>query len=135
MDCLFCKIVAGDIPAHTIYEDDHALAFLDIRPAGKGHTLVIPKEHAAELEDISPESLSGTIRAAQVVARTLRSRLRADGLNMFQNNGAAAGQEIFHYHLHLLPQWHGQRARLGGGSPADSDTLKTLAAELREQPR
>src|SRR5687767_4753452 len=107
MECLFCRIVAGDIPAHKVYEDEHSLAFLDIMPAGPGHTLVIPKEHATEMNDISPESLSATILCAQIVARTLRTRLNADGLNVFQNNGAAAGQEVGHYHLHLVPRWTG----------------------------
>lgn len=132
MDCLFCKIVAGDIPAHKVYEDEHTLAFLDIMPSGRGHTLVIPKQHATEIDDISPESLSVTILAAQTVARTLRTKLKADGLNVFQNNGAAAGQEIGHYHLHLLPRWAGQRASLGQRGATDHVALSALSAELRE---
>src|SRR4051794_3564823 len=107
MDCIFCKIVAGEIPAHKVYEDDQSLAFLDILPATRGHTLVIPKQHAATIEDISPDSLATTTLAAQTVAGILRNRLHPDGMNVMQNNGAAAGQEVFHYHLHLLPRWTG----------------------------
>ena len=132
MDCLFCQIVAGDIPAHKVYEDEHTLAFLDIMPAGRGHTLVIPKQHATEIDDISPKSLSTTILSAQIVARTLRRKLKADGLNVFQNNGAAAGQEVGHYHLHLVPRWTGQRAALGQRGATDHAALSALAAELRE---
>jgi len=112
MSCIFCKIVAGEIPSHKVYEDDQTLAFLDILPASRGHTLVIPKEHAESLFDITPETLAAVMASAQTVARILRSKLRTDGMNMFQNNGAAAGQEVFHFHLHLLPRWRGEAASL-----------------------
>ncbi len=132
MDCLFCKIVAGEIPAHMVYEDERSLAFLDIRPASRGHTLVIPRQHAATIADISPESLAATMVSAQAVARVLRSKLKPDGMNVFQNNGTAAGQEIFHYHLHLVPRWEGVPASLGRRSETDHAALAALAAELRE---
>jgi histidine triad (HIT) family protein len=90
MDCIFCDIVAGNIPSHKVYEDEHVLAFLDIMPASKGHTLVIPKTHAAGLDDIAPDVLAQTVTGAQTVARILRSKLESDGLNMIQNDGAAA---------------------------------------------
>ena len=131
MDCIFCKIVAGDIPAHKVYEDERSLAFLDIRPASRGHTLVIPKEHAADIYDIRPESLAATMLCAQTVARLLRAKLNPDGMNVFQNNGAAAGQEVFHYHLHLVPRWKSQQATLGRRGETDHAQLGTLAAELR----
>ena len=131
MDCLFCKIVAGDIPSHKVYEDEQSLAFLDIMPAARGHTLVIPKTHAAGLMEITPESLAATVRCAQTVARLLRTRLGPDGINMIQNDGAAAGQEIFHYHLHLLPRWEGDGASLRRRGATDHAALAALAAELR----
>ena len=131
MDCIFCKIVAGEIPSHKVYEDDNSLAFLDISPSSRGHTLVIPKQHAASMDDISPESLAATMVSAQAVARILRSKLRPDGMNVFQNNGRAAGQEVFHYHLHLLPRWESDRAGLGRRGATDHAALATLAAELR----
>jgi histidine triad (HIT) family protein len=131
MDCIFCKIVAGEIPAHKVYEDDQSLAFLDILPATRGHTLVIPKQHAATIEDISPDSLTTTTRAAQTVAGILRDRLHPDGMNVTQNNGVAAGQEVFHYHLHLLPRWTGDRVSLGHRGATDHTALAALAGELR----
>ena len=131
MDCLFCKIVAGEIPSHTVYEDENSLAFLDILPASRGHTLVIPKTHASGLVEITPESLATTVQAAQLVARLLRKHLGPDGINMIQNDGAAAGQEIFHYHLHLLPRWAGDGASLHRRGSTDHAVLAALAAELR----
>ncbi len=132
MSCIFCKIVAGEIPAHKVYEDDQTLAFLDILPASRGHTLVIPKEHAESLFDITPETLAAVMTSAQTVARILRSKLQTDGMNMFQNNGAAAGQEVFHFHLHLLPRWTGEAASLGRRGATDHAALGALAAELRQ---
>lgn len=104
MDCLFCAIIAGDIPARKVYEDDHAFAFLDIAPWQEGHTLVIPKRHVSDvladdavLAEVSP--------AIAVVGRLLKERLHADAVNVVSNAGAAAGQEVFHAHVHVLPRW------------------------------
>ena len=133
MDCIFCKIVAGEIPAHKVYEDDDSLAFLDIRPAGRGHTLVIPKQHAADIFDISPASLAATMASAQRVAGMLRSKLNPDGMNVYHNNDAAAGQEVFHFHLHLLPRWEREPATLGRRGQTDHAVLGALAAELRAE--
>ena len=132
MDCIFCKIVAGQMPAHKVYEDEHTLAFLDILPASRGHTLVIPKEHAVDIYEISPETLAATTIGAQTVAHMLRSKLKPDGLNVFQNNGPAAGQVIFHYHLHLVPRWEGVPASLHRRDKTDHAALAALAAELRK---
>lgn len=131
MDCIFCKIVAGELPAHKVYEDEATLAFLDILPSSRGHTLVIPKQHASGIDDIRAESLTTTILTTQIVARLLRSKLQPDGLNVIQNNGAAAGQEVFHYHIHLLPRWEGDRATLSRRGATDHAVLGALAAELR----
>lgn len=132
MDCIFCKIVAGEIPSHKVYEDDSALAFLDIAPSSRGHTLVVPRVHAQSLYDISAHSLAATTAATQAVAHILRSKLQPDGLNVFQNNGAAAGQEVFHYHVHLVPRRAGERTSLGGRGATDHAALAALAAELRQ---
>lgn len=131
MDCLFCRIAGGELPSHSVYDDEHSLAFLDIRPASRGHTLVIPRRHAATIEDISAESLALTMVSAQAVARVLRMKLNPDGMNVFQNNGAAAGQEVFHYHLHLVPRWEGVPASLGRRAVTDHAALAALAADLR----
>lgn len=133
MDCLFCRIVAGEIPAHRVYEDATTLAFLDIMPLGRGHTLVIPKEHAADIYNISAPLLAGTMATAQAVARMLRAKLEPDGMNVFQNNGAAAGQEIFHFHLHLVPRWSGDGMKPRQRGATDHAALGALAAELRDK--
>ncbi len=131
MDCLFCRIVAGEIPSHMVYEDEKSFAFLDIMPAARGHTLVIPREHAAGFQDISPDSLASTIVSAQAVAHILRAKLKPDGMNVIQNDGAAAGQAVFHYHLHLLPRWEGDGADLHQRGATDHASLAALATELR----
>lgn len=133
MDCIFCRIVAGEIPSHKVYEDEHTLAFLDIRPSARGHTLVIPKQHTADLFDIAPDSLAATMASAQAVAHILRTKLQPDGMNLFQNNGAAAGQEVFHFHVHLVPRWQGSRASLQQRGETDHSALGALAAELRSE--
>ena len=105
--CIFCSIVRGDIPASVVYEDEQVLAFLDIEPIQKGHVLVIPKLHITNLFDV-PEGLYGPLfRAAQLVARAQKKGLGADGVNLLQNNGSAAGQVIDHVHLHLIPRYEG----------------------------
>lgn len=132
MDCIFCKIVAGELPSHRVYEDETTLAFLDIRPASRGHTLVIPKQHAPDLFELSDDQLAATARTTQNVARLLNHKLAPDGLNVAQSNGAAAGQEIFHYHVHLIPRWTDDRAfRLWRPGETDHAALGALAAELR----
>lgn len=133
MDCVFCRIVAGEIPSHKVYEDGATIAFLDINPGSRGHTLVIPKAHAANLFEIEPASACAVTGATQAVARILQKGLQPDGINVVQSNGSAAGQTVFHYHVHLLPRWENDRA-LGGWHPGETDhaALGALAAQLRE---
>jgi histidine triad (HIT) family protein len=132
MDTIFSRIVAGEIPAHTVYEDDQTLAFLDINPASRGHTLVIPKLVVADIFDIAPETACAVTRTAQIVARILQATLQPDGINVVQNNGAAAGQSVFHYHVHVIPRWNGDEV-LRPWRPGETDhaALGTLAAQLR----
>jgi histidine triad (HIT) family protein len=132
MDCIFCRIIAGEIPSHTVYEDDATLAFLDINPASRGHTLVIPKEHAADLHSLSSAALVATARTTQTVARLLQRGVQPEGINVLQNNSPAAGQVVFHYHVHLIPRWHGDRV-LGLWRPGVTDhaAFAALAAQLR----
>ncbi|WP_425309458.1 HIT family protein [Ammonicoccus fulvus] len=106
MDCLFCAIVAGDIPSRQIYSDEHAIAFLDISPWHRGHSLVIPRRHVADLVD-TPPALAEIAPAIQATSRLLLDRLGAEGLNMVANTGEAAGQEVFHFHVHLVPRYAG----------------------------
>ncbi len=107
MDCLFCKIIAGEIPNYTVYEDENVLAFLDIHPCSKGHTVVVPKKHFADLWEMNIEdsTLMGTsLRAA---TGRVQARLKPDGMNIGINNGKAAGQAVGHAHWHIIPRWHG----------------------------
>lgn len=106
MACLFCSIVAGDIPSRQVYADDHAIAFLDIGPWKRGHTLVIPRRHVDDVLD-ADEALTEIAPAIAATARLLTEKLGADGLNMLSSAGAVAGQEVFHLHVHLVPRYAG----------------------------
>jgi histidine triad (HIT) family protein len=132
MECIFCKIVAGEIPSHKVYEDERTLAFLDINPAARGHTLVIPKEHAADIYGLSSDAVAAAARTTQAVARILQHVVQPDGLNIVQNNGSAAGQVVMHYHVHLVPRRDGDRAfRLWRPGETDHAAFAALAEELR----
>ncbi|HJE51077.1 MAG TPA: HIT family protein [Tessaracoccus flavescens] len=104
MECLFCSIVAGDIPSKKVYEDDVAYAFLDISPWQVGHTLVVPKRHSTDVLD-DDEVLAEIAPAVARVGRLLKEKLGADACNVMSNAGAASGQEVFHTHVHLIPRW------------------------------
>lgn len=132
MPSIFSKIVSGEIPAVKLFEDDATLAFLDIGPASRGHTLVISKAEHADMFGIPPETLAAVMNSVQRVALALREVLQPDGINIIQNNGAAAGQTVFHFHVHVIPRWEGDHAvRLWKPGSADADDLQALAAQLR----
>ena len=104
-DCIFCKIAAGKIPSATIYEDSHFRVFLDINPASKGHCLIVPKEHFENIYDLDAETAGKVFTLATLISRALKKILKCDGLNVVQNNGLAAGQTVFHFHMHLIPRY------------------------------
>jgi histidine triad (HIT) family protein len=104
-NCIFCKIIEGTIPAVKVYEDMHTYAFLDIKPVNLGHTLVIPKKHMANLYELEDGYRESMINTAQKIARAIKSELKADGVNLGMNNDEAAGQIIFHAHLHVIPRF------------------------------
>ncbi|MCR6097012.1 HIT family protein [Salipaludibacillus agaradhaerens] len=104
-DCIFCKIVSGDIPSKKVYEDDHVLAFLDISQVTKGHTLVIPKTHEENIYELSSASAEHVFKAAPKVARAIKNAFLPEGINLLNNNGELAGQSVFHFHVHLLPRY------------------------------
>lgn len=106
-ECIFCKIVAGDIPAATVYEDDQVLAFLDIGPIHHGHTLVIPKQHAATMDLCPPETLSAIGAVLGRIAKAVKASAACDGYNCLCNNGRAAGQLVDHVHFHIIPRFEG----------------------------
>lgn len=132
MASIFTRIVNGEIPAVRVYEDEQTLAFMDIAPASRGHTLVICKEEYPQLLDLPPATLAAVAQTVQRVARALVAVLQPDGYNIVQNNGAAAGQTVFHYHVHIIPRWDGDNA-LSLWAPGQSDpaTLEELAVQIR----
>ncbi|GAB4353019.1 MAG: HIT family protein [Gammaproteobacteria bacterium] len=131
-ECIFCKIVAGEIPCFKLYEDGETLAFMDINPANEGHALVIPKSHAPNLFEVSPEALSATARAAQRVARAVQATLDPPGMNLLQCNGAAAAQSVQHFHMHVLPRQTGDDLKMNWGiKPGDPDAIGALAERIR----
>jgi len=110
MGCVFCDIIARRAPAHIVYEDEGTVAFMDIMPIHEGHTLVVPKAHAADAFEIDPGDAAAAMRAAVKVARAVKAAFGCDGVNIFQSNGPAAGQTVFHFHIHVLPRWAGDRS-------------------------
>lgn len=131
-ECIFCKIVAGEIPSFNVYEDAMTLAFMDINPANEGHCLVIPKEHSRDVYVISEDSLRAVSVTASRVARALEKTLSPDGLNLVQSNGAAAAQSVFHFHMHVLPRKNGDDLKLNWGlAPGDMGTIEALAGRIR----
>ncbi len=104
-DCIFCKIIAGEIPSFTIYEDDEFKVIMDIAPASNGHALVLPKNHFENIYDIEPEVLGNAAKVAQKVIKHATEILGCDGYNLLQNNGEVAGQTVFHFHMHLVPRY------------------------------
>jgi len=129
-DCLFCKIVAGEIPATIIAEDERAIAFMDINPATRGHSLVIPRAHARDVHEIDPEDLKAVAALAQTVAGLAVQRLGAAGVNLLNSNGAAAWQTVFHFHLHVIPRYDGDPLRLPW-KPAQGDMEEISAAGMQ----
>ena len=131
-DCIFCKIIAGEIPCFKIYEDDDTLAFMDINPANEGHALVIPKEHSADMHAVSDTALSSTVATVKKVAAAIAKTLSPDGLNLIQANGPAAAQSVLHFHMHVLPRREGDDLKLNWGlQPGDMDAIGELAQRIR----
>lgn len=133
-DTIFGKILRGEIPCHKVYEDDHVLSFLDVGPLSRGHTLVIPKEPAETLDQLSDESAAAIGRALPRICRAVMKATGATAYNVLQNNGAAAHQAVFHVHFHVIPK-PGAEEGLGVGWPAkrlDQAAAPALAAAIRE---
>ena len=129
-DCIFCKIVREEAPSFRICEDEHTLTFLDLFPVAPGHTLVITKEHFSDVFEATPEALAAVARTARRVAHAIRAELTPDGLGVFQLNGAAAGQTVFHYHMHLIPRAMGDGLMLHGRKKAEPDELGEMARRI-----
>lgn len=131
-DCLFCKIVSGELPSERVAEDEHTVTFMDINPATRGHALVVPRRHAKDLLEIDPDDLAATMAAAQRQARNAAQRFDADGVNLINSCGAAAWQTVFHFHVHVIPRYEGDPMRLPWTpSPGDPDEISAAAEALR----
>lgn len=132
-DCLFCRLAAGQVPAVKICEDDETLAFMDIGPIVKGHVLVIPKRHYDPLMQTPDEVLARVIATVRRVAEALRRGLQADGVNVFQANGATAGQVVPHLHFHVIPRFRndGHRWNWAAGKYAGPDEMRALAGRIK----
>lgn len=130
-ECVFCRIVRDELPSHRVCETDRTLVFMDIAPVSDGHTLVITKAHAPMLYDVSEADLAAVAATARRVAHAIRAALAPDGLMVFQLNGAAAMQSVFHYHMHLLPRREGEPLALHSRVAGDPGRLASLAARIR----
>ena len=128
-DCVFCAIAAGEIPCFKVYEDELALAYLDINPFSEGHTLVIPKAHTTGLLDTPEETLAALLARVKKVAAHIKTALGCDGFHVLQNNGAAAGQTVGHIHFHIVPRRNGDPIEFAN-RPGDMEKLKALAARI-----
>jgi histidine triad (HIT) family protein len=130
-DCLFCKIVSGDLPATIVDQDDRTISFMDINPATKGHALVIPRDHASDLMAIGEEDLAACMAASQRLAKKAKERLGADGINLLNSCGPAAWQTVFHFHVHVVPRYDDDPLELPWTpKPGEEDEIKAAAAEL-----
>ncbi|MDX1612645.1 MAG: HIT family protein [Candidatus Thermoplasmatota archaeon] len=123
-DCIFCKIIQGEIPSNKVYEDDHVFAFLDINPLTNGHTLVVPKVHAARIGELTGEQAAAYFREVPAITQAVEAAVEADGATLAWNDGEAAGQEVPHAHLHIVPRWDGDgygpiHALFGGPGQAE----------------
>jgi histidine triad (HIT) family protein len=131
-DCLFCGIVAGDVPSQTIDSDEKTIAFMDINPATPGHALVIPRKHSADLLEIDPEDLEATTAAAQRLAKRMKEALGADGINLVNACGEVAFQTVFHFHVHVVPRYKGDPLKLPWvPTEGDPDEIAKVAEKLR----
>ena len=131
-NCIFCKILRGELPAQLVQEDEHTAAFMDINPWTRGHAVVIPKNHSVNLYEVPDEDLARTAQAAKRLAITMKEKLRCDGVNLLNSCEPAAWQTIFHLHIHVIPRCDGDPLELPTRPrPADADQLAKVAAELR----
>lgn len=128
---VFAKILRGEIPCVKLYEDEKTLAFMDVMPQAQGHTLVIPKEKAENILDLSPEGASALMATTQKIAKAVKKGLQAPGIMLAMLNGAPAGQSVFHIHFHVIPRTHGIELGLHARAMVDPKTLEPIAAKIR----
>ncbi|MDR1764677.1 MAG: HIT family protein [Lachnospiraceae bacterium] len=131
-NCIFCKIARGEIPSATVYEDETFRGILDVNPMTKGHALLVPKAHYADLCALDHGIAAKALPVAARIGGAMKDALGCDGFNILQNNGAAAEQSVFHFHLHIIPRYAGDGKRFSGGQQgADAQELQDTAAKIR----
>ena len=135
-NCIFCKIAAGEIPSSTVYEDKDFRVIMDINPASKGHCIILPKEHAANIYELSDETAGKLMVVAKKVATAMKEELACEGINILQNNGEAAGQTVFHVHVHLIPRYKGDTVNVTWAHKDSYDDdfagiAKAIAAKIK----
>lgn len=130
-DCLFCKIVNKEIPADVVYEDEDVLAFLDIKPVSRGHTLVVPRKHSRDFLSTEDELLEALIPKIKKVGSAILKAVNAEGMNISTNHGAAAGQVIFHLHFHLIPRFRNDQLKPWPHSESEPETRNVLAEQIK----
>jgi histidine triad (HIT) family protein len=131
-NCIFCKIIAGELPGQIVDQDERTVSFMDINPATRGHALVVPRRHVRDLLEIDPEDLTAVAVAAQRLAKRVHERLGPDGINLLNSQGSAAWQTVYHFHIHVIPRYAGDPLRLPWTpAPGDAEEIAAVAEQLR----
>ena len=131
-NCIFCKIANGEIPSKTLYEDERFRVILDISPASKGHAIILVKQHAANIFELSEEDAAAIYVVAKKVATAMKKVLNCDGINILQNNGEAAGQTVFHLHMHIIPRYEGDQVKIKWTPGTENEVLsQELIEEIK----
>ena len=132
-DCIFCQILAGDAPCYAVHETRYTKTFLDIFPAAPGHCLIVTKQHFADIFDATPDAIAMVGHVSTLIANSLKQELQCDGVGVFQLNGAAAGQTVFHYHMHVIPRNEGDDLTIHSRMPGEPDELQAMAERLSKR--
>lgn len=131
-NCIFCKIIAGEIPSTAVYEDDDFRGILDVNPAARGHVIILPKNHAANIFELPDEDASKVMVVAKKIATAIKKAYKCDGVNILQNNGEAAGQTVFHLHVHVIPRYENDTVNVGWKQGDMPEDLDVIAQEIKE---
>jgi histidine triad (HIT) family protein len=132
-NCIFCKIIAGEIPCVKLYEDELTMAFMDINPGNEGHVLVIPKEHWEDVHAIPSDLIGSTVKTVKKIATAVEETLNPDGINLVQANGKGAAQSVFHFHMHILPRRMDDELKMNWGlRPGDMDAIKEVCERIKK---
>ncbi len=130
-NCIFCKIIAGEIPSAAVYEDEDFRAILDVNPAARGHVIILPKKHAANIFELDEAEASKVFPIAKKIATAVMKTYNCDGVNILQNNGEAAGQTVFHLHVHVVPRYYGDDVNIMW-KPGETPDLQAVADEIKK---